>query len=215
MIRSGYSLENLTHILFTHFHPDHTGDLVPLLFALKNPRFRNVGLEKPIQIHGPPGLKTFFNGLINVYGSWIDLAARISLIERSSPSGKVLESLDAVSVRAFQVDHTINSCAYRFQFSCGKIFTYSGDTDYCQGIIDAAQNADLLFIECAFPEGEKKSGHLTPSEAGKVATAANASKVILTHLYPECEGKDLISPCRETLFQAQLSLVRMEATFDL
>ncbi len=197
LVRQGYPVEDLTHVLITHFHPDHTGDLVPLFFALKNPRFEKVGRSAPLQIHGPPGLNQLIKGLRGVYGHWIDLGDRVAIIERQAPGGELYFSNPLFKITAVQVEHSENSCAYRFQFPSGKIFVYSGDTDYCQGIIDASQNADLLFLECAFPEGEKKSGHLTPSEAGKVANTANVSKLVLTHLYPECEGKDLISPCRE------------------
>jgi ribonuclease BN (tRNA processing enzyme) len=40
-------------------------------------------------------------------------------------------------------------------------------------------------------------GHLTPSEAGKIAAAAGVKKLVLTHFYPPCDEEDMISPCRK------------------
>ena len=37
MVGHGLSFPALRWVLFTHFHPDHTGDLVPILFAMCNP----------------------------------------------------------------------------------------------------------------------------------------------------------------------------------
>ena len=53
--------------------------------------------------------------------------------------------------------------------SNGKSIVYSGDTDYCPELIELADNCDLLILECSFPDDMKVEGHLTPSEAGKIA----------------------------------------------
>ena len=79
---------------------------------------------------------------------------------------------------------------FRFESRCDQVVTYSGDTDECPEVIDAARNAHVFVCECAFPENNKVAGHLIPSEVGRMAAAAGAKKVILTHLYPECEGED-------------------------
>lgn len=197
MVACGYALESLTHVLITHFHPDHTGDLAPLLFALRNPRLREVGERNPLRWIGPRGLRKLYRSLEGVYGSWIDLGARLEIDEVDPEENQGFFSLGPLEVTCFRVDHTDNSIAYRFESRAGRILAYSGDTDHCDGVVEAARGADLLILECAFPEGKKRPGHLVPSEAGQIATAANARRVLLTHFYPECWGEDLVRPCRE------------------
>ena len=61
-----------------------------------------------------------------------------------------------------------------------------------------ARGADLFICESALPDEQKVEGHLTPSEAGEMAARAGVGTLVLTHLYPECEGIDLIGQCRKT-----------------
>ena len=68
---------------------------------------------------------------------------------------------------------------------------YSGDTDYSEDLIRLAQGADLLICECSLPEEMKVEGHLVPSLAGRIASEAGCRKLLLVHLYPECEGRDI------------------------
>jgi ribonuclease BN (tRNA processing enzyme) len=93
------------------------------------------------------------------------------------------------------VAHTPVSLGFRLTLPSGKTLVFSGDTDYCNGLVELAAGAEWLVLECSFPEGQKKEGHLTPSLAGRVAREAGAGTLILTHFYPECVGQDLNGPC--------------------
>ncbi|MEJ2097967.1 MAG: MBL fold metallo-hydrolase, partial [Deltaproteobacteria bacterium] len=37
LLEAGVEIFDLTYICYSHFHPDHTGELVPLIFANKYP----------------------------------------------------------------------------------------------------------------------------------------------------------------------------------
>jgi ribonuclease BN (tRNA processing enzyme) len=216
MVARGYLLERLTHVLVTHFHPDHTGDLAPLLFALRNPRFDEVGRGEPLRLIGPPGLREFYHKVLGVYGGWVDLGARLR-VEEASPASAAssgafcIGPLEAV---AHRVEHAESSVAYRFEARGGVVAAYSGDTDLCPGIIEAARGAQLLILECAFPEGAKHPGHLVPSEAGRIAAAAGVSRLVLTHFYPDCRGRDLLGDCRK-YFSGELALAEDGMTINL
>jgi ribonuclease BN (tRNA processing enzyme) len=66
-----------------------------------------------------------------------------------------------------------------------RVLTYSGDTDSCRGLEEAAKDADLFLCEAAFEEGRDdgiKDVHLTGKRAGEAAAVAGARRLLLTHI---------------------------------
>lgn len=190
LVRGGARLEALDRVLYTHFHPDHVGDFLPLLFALRSPE---IGRHRSLWIGGPPGLRRHYHLLGELYGPWVtDLPFGLELHELKP------ETINFGSWRltARSVPHTDVSLAYRIDADDGSL-VYSGDTDYSDALIDLARGADLLILECAFPEDQKVPGHLTPSLAGEIAARAGVKSLLLTHFYPTCVGHDLLTPCQK------------------
>ncbi len=103
------------------------------------------------------------------------------------------------------VNHTPNSLAYRVEDQQGKSIVYSGDSGFCDGLVDVAKGTDLLVLESSFPDGVEVEGHLTPSQAGHIATLANAKRLVLTHFYPECLATDITAQCRKS-YEGELTL---------
>lgn len=66
------------------------------------------------------------------------------------------------------------------------VIAYSGDTDYCEGVVSLARDADLFLCEAAFVEGRDDDVvpgiHLTGRRAGRVAHESGARRLLLTHL---------------------------------
>lgn len=67
----------------------------------------------------------------------------------------------------------------------GQSVAFVMDTGWCDAAIELAQEADLLVIESTFLSTEEdlaaEAGHLTAAQAGRIATIANARKLVLTH----------------------------------
>ncbi len=68
----------------------------------------------------------------------------------------------------------------------GKKIVYSGDTAYCEKLIEFAKDADLLIHEATYAsdmqERAREVMHSTCIDAAKIAKAANVKKLILTHI---------------------------------
>src|ERR1700756_4703279 len=65
----GVNYLEVDHIFLSHFHPDHTADLIPFLFATKYAYGSK--REKPLHIWGGKGFKGFFSALKSAYNDWI------------------------------------------------------------------------------------------------------------------------------------------------
>ena len=66
----GFDYSKIDTICYTHLHIDHTFDLIPLLFALKNDK--NIKKSKTLNIIAPNLFNIFFDKLYNIYYQWID-----------------------------------------------------------------------------------------------------------------------------------------------
>ncbi len=189
----GISLAEPDAVAFTHLHLDHTAELAPLLFSLKN---AGIGRRKELTLLGAPGFRDFYDRLRRAYGPWVEAGDYPLVIEEIS--GRPV-SLGSLVLSAVPVSHTPQSVAYRLEEpEAGKAIAFSGDTDVCAGLVAAARSVDVAVFECSFPNERKVEGHLTPREAGEVAAAARVKRLVLTHFYPECEGADILGQCRET-----------------
>ncbi|MDP3979982.1 MAG: MBL fold metallo-hydrolase [Chlamydiota bacterium] len=190
MIRHGINPTDIDAIFYTHTHPDHICDLVPFLFSLK---YTEPHRTHPLSIFGGPGFKGFFEKLTEVYLGWITPQTfALNVIEMK---GSLIHFLD-MSVRAVPVVHNPESVAYRFEESQYSA-AFSGDSDMCDGLVEVAKESDIYFIECSFPDQNKKRGHLTASEVAHVACLAKPKKLVLTHIYPQNDNVSILNDIKK------------------
>ena len=199
MLKVGFTYRDVDLILYTHLHPDHTADLVPTLFASKYGEFPR---EKDLLCMGGPGFKSFFEKLNKLYGPWIEPQSYQLTVQEVSKEAIFYRDL---KILAKPMAHIPGSVGYRIEFKDRKSIAISGDTDYCQGIIDLASEVDLLVLECSFPDAKKVEGHLTPSLAGRIALESHCKKLLLTHLYPVCDQFDILNQCRQ-VYQGEITV---------
>jgi ribonuclease Z len=68
----------------------------------------------------------------------------------------------------------------------GKSICYSGDTLYCESLVQACKDTDLLIHECTFDDSKKTDAleryHSTVSDATSAAKRCGAKHLILTHI---------------------------------
>ena len=203
LTKAGINFEQIERIFITHFHPDHTADLIHFLFATRNPYI--LKRRRPFVIAGPTGTKKLISRLQDSYTDCLSLPSEIMTIEEIDVSEKAVKDYPDFELTACPVMHAPESIAYRIKDKSGKSFVYSGDTGFCEEIVALAKGTDLLILECSFPDGKETEGHLTPFEAGQVASLAGAKKLVLTHFYPECLKTDITAQCRRS-YEGELIL---------
>jgi ribonuclease Z len=74
----------------------------------------------------------------------------------------------------------------------GRRVVYSGDTQPCLGVLEAAVGADLFICEATYTQDlvdkARENRHMTAAEAAGIAAKAKARKLVLTHISPRHTG---------------------------
>jgi len=189
MLEVGITYRDIDLLLYTHIHPDHTSELVPILFAC---RYADLPRQKDLIVAGGPGFKDYFNQLKKLYWPWIEPPSYHLTVKETKNKPFLFKDL---KISSKPMTHMPESVGYRIEFKDGRSIVISGDTDYCRNITDLAFEVDLLVLECSFPEGKKVEGHLTPSLVGRIGLESRCKRMLLTHLYPICDQFDILNQC--------------------
>ncbi len=94
----------------------------------------------------------------------------------------------------------------------GKRIVYTGDTEYCEGVVFASTSADLLIHESTFCEDKKdeakEKNHSTAKEAAQAAKKAKASHLLLTHISGRySDGKPLLDEA-SAVFKGKITVAK-------
>ena len=208
LLHLGITYHDIDRIFFTHNHPDHICDLIPFLFGS---RYKLSARKKELEIVAGPGFQNFFDQLMSAFGKWListEYSVHITEVDEGS------KKFGCHQVTYKKVRHIEMSRGYKFENSAGKSVALSGDTDYCQSMIELGRGTDLMILECAMPDEEKIAGHLIPSLAGKLAKEADCKTLCLTHFYPPCD-LDVIRETVSALYGGELFLACDGMTFQL
>lgn len=207
--RTGVDYLRIDNVFITHLHPDHTSDLIPLLFATKHPYGKK--REKTLRIWGPDGFSEFLEKLRAPYREWV----RPELVEIRE-IGRKKRKIGDLEIKTFRTVHTENSIGYVIR-AMGKKIVYTGDTGYFPGLRKVASDADIFVTECALPDSEKMAVHMTPSDIAEILRESSPKKIVLSHLYPSMDDRNLreeikaLSGNRETEIIAAEDLMEVTA----
>jgi ribonuclease BN (tRNA processing enzyme) len=177
----------ITHLAFTHFHPDHTLDLTTLMFAWKYGTLP--ARSEALVIFGPVGTAELIEQFATIYGDTLR-APGFPLAVRELTPGERADLGDGVTLEAHKVPHTAESVAYSVERG-GARLVYTGDTAFDTTVAEWAQGCDLLLCECSLPEQLAVPTHLTPAQVGVMAEVAEPKRLVLTHFYPPVLDEDI------------------------
>jgi len=188
--RAGVDPRSLSAGVYSHHHPDHCGDLVPLLFAMRvGPPPR----RGDYPIFAGHGFAAFFDGLRGVYGKWIEPGrGKVVLHELPLDRPASVELPGAVQLTTRPAHHSAGALHLSFEAD-GRRVVFSGDTGPSEALVELASGCDLLVCECAGSDDEPVPGHLWPAEVARVVREAQPGLVWLTHLYPHVDPDEAVA----------------------
>lgn len=199
---AGLPLAQLRAIFITHQHSDHNAGYGPLLVV-----GWTSGIGKPIDVLGPPPLRTMTDRLIEAHGFDLSLRERdegraplrpLIRIREVTADGEIFRD-DRVRVTAVRNDHVPieHSYAYRFDTPDASI-VISGDTALSDSVRTLARGADILVHEVfmrAFFEAPDApltpdirrhiiASHTDAEDLGRLAADAGVKTLVMTHFVP-------------------------------
>jgi ribonuclease Z len=200
----GLPIASIGPLFISHHHVDHIGELAHYLITSWIE-----GRRQLLQVYAPPGTQAIVDALFgSVYDR--DIAFRTQGETAFGPfvganitelhGGQVVEG-DGWRARCEEVEHGHGlpfGTLFRSRWTCfawrleaeGKVFSFSGDAVHCEGLLRAAQGADLHLQCCYLPASRLATPHLQgvgrytlacSDTAGKIATDAGVKRLVLTH----------------------------------
>jgi len=195
-------------LLISHGHADHFLDIIPAFYARHYGGLGTPGLP----FHSPPGFTDLAALLVseagrNVMGETYDFT-------HAMPGG-VFE-VGPFRVTPYEMTHIgVPSLGYRIEAD-GKVLAYTGDTGPCAVLEDLARDADLFLCEASFVHGRENPPdlHLTGVEAGQMATAAGARRLVITHVPPWHDADEMLREAAQS-YDGPLELAVPGQTYEV
>lgn len=164
-------LREIDAVIISHYHPDHVADIGVLQHAAM------VGMQ----------LKEWETPLY-IYAHDQDLEEFNKLSYKGVTEGRAIKASDTLELGPWQVTfcetiHPVYCLAMRFTAN-GRTVVFTADTAWKEELIDFSREADLLVAESNLYEKYIGivQGHMSGSQAGKLAEQARAKQLLLTHL---------------------------------
>ena len=196
-------LEDLDAVWLSHYHHDHVADIGPLYFA----RLVKGQLGQVTQV-------------MPIYGHTLDKVAFDELTNQNVTKGIAYQEDTPLQIGPFQMTflrthHSVPCFATRLNFK-GKTLVYTADTSLFPELIAFSKNADLLIAECSLYDAQdgRAYGHLTSKDVADLAKAANAKRVLLTHLPHYGNHGDLIKRVQHD-FNEKVQLAKTGWTWEV
>lgn len=173
------SVAELDAVWISHLHPDHCSDLGVLRNLLAYGPGRRAGR---LDVWGPPGWRSWFDAAVP------DPDATRGVFSAWELGDGCVAQVGALRLRGLAVAHGVPTFGCRVE-SPGAVWAYSADSAPCPGLTELARAADLFFCEAfrSAPAAGELTTVMTPEQAGEVAGAAGARRLVLTHLHPDAD----------------------------
>jgi ribonuclease BN (tRNA processing enzyme) len=180
-------------VLITHKHPDHMLDLHGLFRA----RWFGDRHGSQIPLYAPAGVVSRLQSLEE------DDDDAITTVFEWHPLPAKPYEVGPFRLESWALPHFVPNSGVRLT-AAGLAVAYTGDTGPDPALLDLARDADLFLAEASDrhqrpgtpPSPARSRMHLSARDAGQVAQAAGARRLMLTHFWP---GNDREESRREAV----------------
>ena len=199
------------HVLLSHLHADHCLDL-PGLFVWR--RYHPVRPDGKVLLCGPSDTWSRLGAASSPYGGEIDDCSDVFDIRHWVEAEPM--TIGALTVEPRGVAHPTESFGMRFTDPAGATLVYSGDSGYCDRLIELARGADVFLCEASWTHSPERPSdvHMSGTEAGRVAAAAGVRELLLTHIPPWTDRDDVLNEARAE-FAGPVRAVTCGETYDV
>ena len=177
LTQRGVSPKDIDGLFLTHLHSDHVVGMPDLWLS-----GWFLGRSKPLRIWGPQGTSGMAEHLAQAFA--FDIHSRQTSPDPLPAKGVEIDAKEIAQgeiyddgltrVSAFLVDHGAVKPAFGYRVdSAGHSLVISGDTKFCQNLVDFAKGADCL-IHAAWSADSKNR---TPLSQRSIASAEDAGRV--------------------------------------
>ncbi len=170
------SLSELSALVLSHEHPDHWLELPVVCSAL-----RHYEPRPALPVYGTAGTLALAETLSPALGEIIDW--------------QVVADGDEVMIgdqrwRFSQTDHYVETLGSRVDVN-GRSFAFTADTGPGWSVAALGNGIDLVISESTFLSDLEPEGilHLSARQAGALAAAAGAGRLVLSHLAPGADAE--------------------------
>ncbi|QPP10281.1 MBL fold metallo-hydrolase [Streptomyces bathyalis] len=185
--QQGFDLNRIETVLVTHLHGDHFGGIV---FLILDGQFRRRSID--LTVIGPPGTQQRLEEAMEASfpgSTQVTRRFAVRVLEHQERTLRVTGRFTAVP---FEVRHASGAPSYAIRVEDadnGACIAYSGDTEWTDALLDAAQGTDLFLCEGYAPGPVRWHMDLATLEGqrGRLETR----RLILTHLSPTALEADL------------------------
>ncbi len=191
------SLANLTQVIdvaeldavvLSHLHVDHCADIFGLYYAL---RFHPEG-PQTVDVYAPKGAHGHLAHM--VHGD-PEFGRRCRF--REVAAGDVVE-VGALTLTLYASAHPVETLASRVEAD-GQVLAYSGDSGQTPRLHDCARDADLFVCDSSWLAADGPHPpdlHMDGRQAGATAAAANARRLLVTHVFPTVDPESVAAEAR-------------------
>ena len=178
MRRFGVAPSEIETIVLSHLHGDHFGGIP---FFILDARFFSPR-DMPLTIAGPAGAESRVKEAMEALFPGSSATKQKFETHFVEFSDRVPVSVGAVTVTPFEVSHASGAAAYALRLDiAGKTIVYSGDTEWCDALIDAAKGADLFVCEAYFFERSVRY-HLDYRTLMEHRSQIDCQRLVITHM---------------------------------
>ncbi|GLZ41042.1 MBL fold metallo-hydrolase [Actinokineospora sp. NBRC 105648] len=205
----------LDAVLFSHLHADHCADFASLtVWRRYHPApSRDPRLHR-LPVYAPREAPTRFAGAYATSDAE-RAVTDLSDVFDFRPLAPGPFHIGPFEVVATTAAHPCESYSFRITHG-GSTFLYTGDTGACAPVTELAKGARTILAEASWTHDAAvvPDLHLSGREAGELAAAAAAARLLLTHVPPWTDPAEVLAEAR-AVFDGEVVLVEQGAVYEV